>query len=190
MAKDPKPENGRATGGASRGGSRVPGKGSGGRGRTRPPTSVVTQQKPWGLIAAAVVCLLACAREIELKVDSKENSPRNSQAATPEYNDNVHMPPEIDEGSKFQGPIVPVLTPTPADWQSGPEELVVAYTGGIIQNYPNFKESCQQYIDRLTPQVELTPAEWDEGYACFDTADYREGIAAFIAKRKPTFQAH
>ena len=47
----------------------------------------------------------------------------------------------------------------------------------------------KQYIDRLTPQVELTPAEWDEGYACFDTADYREGIAAFIAKRKPTFQA-
>ncbi|OJJ88613.1 hexokinase family protein [Aspergillus glaucus CBS 516.65] len=107
------------------------------------------QRRSAGLIAAAVVGLLAYAREIELKVDSKENSPQNSQAATPEYNGNGHMPSELEEGSKFQGPIVPVLTPTPADWQSGPEELVVAYTGGIIQNYPNFKESCQQYIDRL-----------------------------------------
>lgn len=32
---------------------------------------------------------------------------------------------------------------------SGPEELVVAYTGGIIQHYPQFKEMCQQHIDRL-----------------------------------------
>ena len=47
----------------------------------------------------------------------------------------------------------------------------------------------KQYIERLTPRVELTPAEWDEGYACFDTADYREGVAAFLAKRKPAFGA-
>lgn len=107
------------------------------------------QRRSAGLVAAAVVGLLACAREIELKVDSKENSPQNSQATTPEYNGNVHLPSELEEACKVQGPIVPVLTPTPADWQSGPEELVVAYTGGIIQNYPNFKESCQQYIDRL-----------------------------------------
>ena len=68
MAKDPKPENGRATSGASRGGSRVPGKGSGGRGRTRPPTSVVTQQKPWGLIAAAVAVVVFAAAIISYAV--------------------------------------------------------------------------------------------------------------------------
>lgn len=34
-------------------------------------------------------------------------------------------------------------------WNSGPEELVVAYTGGIIQHYPNFKEHCQRFIDKL-----------------------------------------
>jgi len=75
VAKDPKPENGRAPGGTSRGGSGsssagqrpggLPGKGAGGRssagkgpqgakGRTRPPANVVTQQKPWGLIAGAI----------------------------------------------------------------------------------------------------------------------------------------
>jgi enoyl-CoA hydratase len=46
----------------------------------------------------------------------------------------------------------------------------------------------KQYVERLTPRVALTAAEWDEGYACFDTADYREGVAAFLAKRKPHFQ--
>ena len=45
----------------------------------------------------------------------------------------------------------------------------------------------KQYVARLTPRVELAPAEWDEGYACFDTEDFREGVAAFLAKRKPRF---
>ena len=43
------------------------------------------------------------------------------------------------------------LSPAPGAtaWKSGPEELVIAYTGGIIQHYPNFKEQCQRFIDRL-----------------------------------------
>ncbi|PLB51084.1 putative hexokinase family protein XprF [Aspergillus steynii IBT 23096] len=113
------------------------------------------QRRSAGLIAAAVVGLLACAREIELKVDSNENSPLNSSATSPVHNGGSHefTPPTlgVPGTTHSRGPIVPVLspTPTPADWQSGPEELVVAYTGGIIQHYPNFKEMCQQFIDRL-----------------------------------------
>ena len=43
------------------------------------------------------------------------------------------------------------LSPAPGAtaWKAGPEELVIAYTGGIIQHYPNFKEQCQRFIDRL-----------------------------------------
>ena len=78
MAKDPKPENGRA-GGPSRGGSgsskatgqRAGGQRAGGqvgRGRTRPPANVVAQQKPWGLIAAAVVVVLFAAGVISYAV--------------------------------------------------------------------------------------------------------------------------
>jgi enoyl-CoA hydratase len=47
----------------------------------------------------------------------------------------------------------------------------------------------KQFIERLTVRADITPAEWDEGFACFDTADYREGVAAFLAKRAPRFNA-
>ncbi|RAL14972.1 hexokinase family protein [Aspergillus homomorphus CBS 101889] len=117
------------------------------------------QRRSAGLIAAAVVGLLACAHEIELKVDSPDGSPTTENHVALDLSAvSENLSPVLDsEGSGASGsrsnhsPIVPVLSPTPvpADWQSGPEELVVAYTGGIIQHYPNFKEMCQQYIDRL-----------------------------------------
>ncbi len=47
----------------------------------------------------------------------------------------------------------------------------------------------KQFIERLTVRADLTPQEWDEGFACFDSADYREGAAAFLAKRPPRFNA-
>ena len=31
------------------------------------------------------------------------------------------------------------------------------------------------------------PDEWSEGFACFDTADYREGLRAFLNKQVPRF---
>jgi hypothetical protein len=74
VAKDPKPENGRASSGTSRGGSGAsratgprPGA-QGGRGRTRPPADVVTQQRPWGLIAAAVAVVVFAAAVITYAV--------------------------------------------------------------------------------------------------------------------------
>lgn len=109
------------------------------------------QRRSAGLIAAAVIGLLACCREIELKEDSNSNTPET--AASPQSNSEMPSPDAAAAptllSNNIHGHIVPVLQPTPADWHSGPEELVVAYTGGIIQHYPQFKEMCQQHIDRL-----------------------------------------
>ena len=45
----------------------------------------------------------------------------------------------------------------------------------------------KQFVRRLRPAPQLSDADWAEGYACFDTADFREGLAAFLAKREPRF---
>ena len=47
----------------------------------------------------------------------------------------------------------------------------------------------KQFIERLTLRAHVAPVEWDEGFACFDTADYSEGVAAFLGKRAPRFTA-
>ena len=47
----------------------------------------------------------------------------------------------------------------------------------------------KQFVERLTVRANIARDEWDEGFACFDTADYREGVAAFLAKKPPRFEA-
>jgi enoyl-CoA hydratase/carnithine racemase len=45
----------------------------------------------------------------------------------------------------------------------------------------------KQYIERLTVQANISATERDAAYACFDTADYQAGVAAFVEKKKPVF---
>ena len=47
----------------------------------------------------------------------------------------------------------------------------------------------KQFIERLSVRASVCPDAWNEGFACFDTEDYRTGVAAFLAKTKPVFKA-
>ena len=69
MAKDRKPAGSSASRASSTrsGGNRAGGNRSG-SGRTRPPTNVVAQQRPWGLIAGAMVVVLFAAAVITYAV--------------------------------------------------------------------------------------------------------------------------
>ena len=46
----------------------------------------------------------------------------------------------------------------------------------------------KKFARRLRDGKPLTPEEYDEGFACFGTEDFRIGYQAFLAKAKPEFQ--
>lgn len=62
------------------------------------------------------------------------------------------------------------------------EAEVYACAARIADGAPLVARWHKQFIERLTIKAELTAAEQDELYACFDTEDYRTGINAFSKK--------
>ena len=68
------------------------------------------------------------------------------------------------------------------------EEEAYALARRIADGAPLVNRWHKQFIERLAVTAKLSKKEWDEGFACFDTQDYKEGVAAFLAKRKPDFK--
>jgi enoyl-CoA hydratase/carnithine racemase len=68
------------------------------------------------------------------------------------------------------------------------EEEAYATARRIAEGAPLVNRWHKQFIERLAVTEKLSPEEWDEGFACFDSEDYKEGVAAFLAKRKPKFK--
>jgi enoyl-CoA hydratase len=68
------------------------------------------------------------------------------------------------------------------------EEEAMAAARRIAAGAPLVARWHKKFARRLADPRPLTEAERDEGYACFDTEDYRIGFEAFLAKTKPEFK--
>ena len=73
-----------------------------------------------------------------------------------------------------------------ADDQVETEALAAA--ARIAAGAPLVARWHKKFAQRLADPRPLSEAERDEGYACFDTEDYRIGFNAFLAKTKPAFR--
>ena len=68
------------------------------------------------------------------------------------------------------------------------EEEAYATARRIAEGAPLAARWHKKFIRRLGDPRPLTEEEFLESYACFDTQDFKEGVAAFLAKRKPRFE--
>jgi len=68
------------------------------------------------------------------------------------------------------------------------EKETLATAARIAAGAPLVARWHKRFARRLADPQPLTEAERDEGYACFDTEDYRTGYRAFLAKTTPVFK--
>ena len=199
MAKDRKPDDSRTSRGEVRGGSGRSGNGSGstgrsgtgtaarpgGKGRTRPPTQVVTQQRrPWGLIAAAVVVVVFGAAVITyatLRVnkanEDRVTSPDQIQGVQSfEYaagQQHVQTPVTYTESPPVGGPHDPFwadCTGTVYTVDIRHENAVHSLEHGAVWITYNPDELSQNDIDELAALVDNEPGRMLSPYAGLDSA--------------------
>jgi enoyl-CoA hydratase/carnithine racemase len=78
-----------------------------------------------------------------------------------------------------------LVTRVVADADVAAEALATAQR--IAGGAPRVARWHKKFARRLRDATPLTDDEVDEAFDCFDTADFREGCAAFLARRVPRF---
>ena len=68
------------------------------------------------------------------------------------------------------------------------EEEADAAARRIAEGAPLVARWHKKFANRLADPRPLAPEEYDEGFACFATEDYRAGVSAFLDKKKPDFR--
>lgn len=68
------------------------------------------------------------------------------------------------------------------------DDEIRATSQRIASGAPLVNRTAKKFLRRLDDPAPLSPAEIDEGYDLCDSKDYAEGVRAFLAKQKPTFE--
>ncbi len=68
------------------------------------------------------------------------------------------------------------------------EDEIIATARRIASGAPLTNRMTKKFLNRLDDPAPLSAAEIIEGYALCDTDDYAEGLRAFLAKEKPSFE--
>ncbi len=73
-----------------------------------------------------------------------------------------------------------------------PDEEVDAAVASTVEKIcagaPLVNRWHKKFVYKVANGEPLTPEDHAEGFACFDTQDYQEGVMAFLAKDKPDFK--
>ena len=68
------------------------------------------------------------------------------------------------------------------------KQEVTKTVGRITEGAPLVARWHKKFLKRLTNPAPLSTDEWEEGFDCYDTEDFKIGRKAFLAKGKPEFR--